>query len=303
MAAEIGPGDEVIVPAHTFIATWLSVSASGAHLVPIDPRPGSHLVDVEKIKSALTPRTRAVIPVHLYCDPVDLDPILQFAADHQILVIDDAAQAQGATYRGRRIGSQADLTAWSFYPGKNLGAVGDAGAVTTNDAALAQRVRMISNYGSTEKYVHQERGVNSRLDSIQAAVLRVKLRHLDEWNARRSETAALYRSNIPTANLLPSIAKDGLPVHHLMVIRSKRRNNLRARLSAIGIETGIHYPTPPSRQGAYRQMALEREWDFPVSEDLAETVLSLPIGPHVTASIAERVLEALIPLLEMEWPV
>lgn len=300
IAAGVGPGDEVIVPAHTFIATWLSVSASGAELVPVDVEPGSHLMDVAGVHRALGPRTRAIIPVHLYGDPVDLDPLLELAAEKEILVIEDAAQAHGASYRGRRIGSHGHVAAWSFYPGKNLGAAGDAGAITTTDAALAERVRMISNYGSMEKYVHRERGVNSRLDPVQAAVLRVKLRHLEEWNARRSAIAELYRSSIPPNNLMRPPVESGLSAHHLMVIRCRERDRVRAELATAGIETGIHYPTPPDKQGAYRQLAEARGWNLAASEQLADAVLSLPMGPHLMREHAERVLEVLLPLLAEE---
>ena len=297
LAAGVGPGDEVVVPAHTFIATWLSVTATGAHPVPVDPAPGAHLIDAGGVRAALTSRTRAIIPVHLYGDPVDLNPILQLAAEHGILVIEDAAQAQGARYRGRRIGSHSNLVAWSFYPGKNLGAAGDAGAVTTDDAELAQRVRMLANYGSLEKYVHSERGVNSRLDPIQAAVLRVKLDHLDTWNARRSAIAALYRSKIPERYLLKQVTESGSPVHHLMVIRTPKRDRVRAELGTRGIETGIHYPIPPHQQGAYVALAGAKRWSLPVAEDLSATVLSLPIGPHLQLTVAEEMLNQLIPLL------
>lgn len=298
LAAGIGPGDEVIVPAHTFIATWLSVSATGADLVPVDPTPGAHLIDADGVRRALTSRTRAIVPVHLYGDPVNLEPILQLAAEHELLVIEDAAQAQGARYGGQRIGSHGDMVAWSFYPGKNLGAAGDAGAVTTNDCQLAERVRMLSNYGSLQKYVHDEKGVNSRLDPIQAAVLRVKLEHLDAWNARRTTIAALYRSKIPDAHLLGPVTEGGDAVHHLMVIRVDDRDGVRRALAALGIETGVHYPTPPHRQHAYRGVAAEKGWSFPVAERLAETVVSLPMGPHLSMTGAERVLSSLLPLLE-----
>lgn len=298
LAAGIGPGDEVIVPAHTFIATWLSVSKTGADPVPVDPEPGAHLIDVDGVRRALSSRTRAIVPVHLYGDPVELDPILQLAAEHGLFVIEDAAQAQGARYRGQRIGSHGDMVAWSFYPGKNLGAAGDAGAVTTNDERLAERVRLLRNYGSLHKYVHDERGVNSRLDPIQAAVLRVKLEHLDAWNARRSALAGLYRSAIPGAHLLEPVTEGGEGVHHLMVVRVDDRDEVRGSLAAVGIETGVHYPIPPHHQKAYRESSEEKGWSFPIAERLAKTVVSLPMGPHLKAQDAERVLEGLIPLLE-----
>ena len=296
-AVGIGPGDEVIVPSHTFIATWLSVSATGATPVPVDPPAGGHLIDADGVHRALTSRTRAIVPVHLYGDPVDLDPIQRLAEDHGIAVVEDAAQAHGARYRGRRIGSHSRLVAWSFYPGKNLGAAGDAGAVTTDDRELADRVRLLANYGSREKYVHLEKGVNSRLDPIQAAVLGVKLEHLDEWNARRSAIASLYRSEIPGDNLLQPAVKGGEAAHHLMVIRVPDRDRLRADLASKGVEAGIHYPTPPHRQAAYRQAFKVARWSLPVADELARTVLSLPIGPHLDLAAAARVLDHLIPAL------
>lgn len=297
LAAGIGPGDEVIVPAHTFIATWLSVTATGAVPVPVDPASGAHLISADGVRTALTSRTRAIVPVHLYGDPVDLDPILQLAADHEVFVIEDAAQAHGARYHGRRIGSHGHLVAWSFYPGKNLGAAGDAGAVTTGDSELAERVRMIANYGSSEKYVHLEIGVNSRLDPVQAAVLRTKLEHLDTWNARRSALARVYRSGIPQEFLLEQDSGKGESVHHLMVIQIPERDRVRAKLDARGIETGIHYPTPPHWQGAYRELVTAAGWSLPVAEQLCRTVLSLPIGPHLAEAEVEHVLECLLPAL------
>lgn len=293
-AVGIGPGDEVIVPSHTFIATWLSVSATGATPVPVDPPSGAHLIDAEGVHRALTSRTRAIVPVHLYGDPVDLDPILRLADEHGIAVVEDAAQAHGARYAGRRIGAHSDLVAWSFYPGKNLGAAGDAGAVTTDDHELADRVRLLANYGSRVKYVHVEKGVNSRLDPIQAAVLRVKLEHLNEWNTRRSAVASLYRSAIPIQNLLQPPVEGGEAVHHLMVIRVPDRDRVRANLAAKGIETGIHYPTPPHRQGAYEEASNAARWSLPVADELARTVLSLPIGPHLDLATASRVLDRLM---------
>ncbi len=295
-AVGVGPGDEVIVPAHTFIATWLAVTQVGATPVPVDPPSGRHLIDARGVEAAITARTRAVVPVHLYGDPVDLDPILALAKQHDLMVVEDAAQAHGARYRGRRIGSHGHLIAWSFYPGKNLGASGDAGAVTTNDAELAARVRRLGNYGSLEKYVHDELGVNSRLDPIQAAVLNVKLKRLDEWNSRRQAVARTYRAGLPERALLQG-GEGSEAIHHLMVIRVEDRDSVRGVLDAAGIETGVHYPTPPHRQQAYREMAREKGWSFPVAEQLARTAMSLPIGPHLRAEHVEHVVEAVLPLL------
>lgn len=298
LAAGIGPGYEVIVPSHTFIATWLAVTATGAEIVPVDPAPGAHLIDAEGIQGALTERTRAIVPVHLYGDLVDLDPILQLASDRGIVVIEDAAQCHGARYRGRRIGSHGDLVAWSFYPGKNLGAAGDAGAVTTDDADLARRVRTLANYGSPTKYVHTEQGMNSRLDPVQAAVLRVKMKYLDEWNARRSTIRDIYLSSLPEAHRLAEGRETDVPVHHLMVIRTSERDRVRTELASSGIETGIHYPTPPHLQGAYRTMSKTRTWVLPESEKLARTVLSLPLGPHLDPAAALTTRDVLLAALE-----
>lgn len=297
MAIGVGPGDEVIVPAHTFIATWLSVTALGADVVPVDLEPGSHLMTAAAIGEALSPRTKAIVPVHLYGDPVDLDPIMTLAERHGIHVIEDAAQAQGARYRGRRIGGHGNLVAWSFYPGKNLGAAGDAGAVSTDDAHLAARVRRLRNYGSSEKYVHDELGTNSRLDPIQAAILRVKLRRLDEWNERRAAVAAAYRAAIPQRHLLTS-TPEGNPVHHLMVISLEQRDRVRQVLMCAGIETGVHYPTPPHMQGAYSELRRRNRWSFPNAVAFSRSALSLPMGPHLNLSAVDRVLDVLLPLLE-----
>jgi dTDP-4-amino-4,6-dideoxygalactose transaminase len=281
LAMDIGPGDEVIVPSNTFIATWLAVSMAGATPVPVEPDPATHNIDPARIEAALTRRTRAIIPTHLYGQPADLDPILALARGHGLKVIEDAAQAHGARYRGRPLGGHGDAVAWSFYPGKNLGALGDAGAVTTNDAALAARIRTIANYGSRAKYVHEVSGVNSRLDPIQAAVLGVKLRHLDEWNERRRRIAARYLDALHGTGLgLPAVPNWAEPVWHLFVIRTQDRARFQAALGAAGVHTQIHYPTPPHLQGAYADMGLGAG-SFPIAERLAGAVISLPIGPHL----------------------
>ena len=296
-ASGVGPGDEVIVPAHTFIATWLAVTQTGATPVPVDPPDGCHLIEATGVAAAITDRTRAVVPVHLYGDPVNLDPLLVLAKQRGLMVIEDAAQAHGARYHGRRIGSHGDCVAWSFYPGKNLGAAGDGGAVTTNNEDLAARIRLLGNYGSTNKYIHKNQGINSRLDAIQAAVLRVKLTRLDEWNDRRRAHANTYRSAIPTGFLLKAPER-AEAVHHLMVVRVKNRDRVRQALRLAGIETGVHYPTPPHRQQAYRAYAHETSSSFPVTERLAASVLSLPIGPQLNTGHVDQVLEHLLPLLE-----
>ncbi len=298
-AWEIGPGDEVIVPAHTFIATWLAVSNVGARPVPVEPDEATCNVDAERMEAAITPRTKAIIPVHLYGQPADMDPIMALAEKHGLKVLEDNAQAQGARYKGRRTGSLGHAAAASFYPGKNLGAFGDAGAVTTDDDNLAERVRMLRNYGSTVKYRHELTGLNSRIDELQAAFLRVKLRHLDQWNARRKESAALYLSHLPAAVsvrsgsqlVLPTVPSWADPVWHLFVIRHPQRDALQEKLSNHGIQTVIHYPVPPHLSGAYAGMGFKRG-DFPIAEKLADEVLSLPIGPHLTSESIEVVCRA-----------
>ncbi|MFE7777916.1 DegT/DnrJ/EryC1/StrS family aminotransferase [Streptomyces sp. NPDC057445] len=285
-----GPGDEVIVPGHTFIATWLAVSATGARPVPVEPEADSPLIDPARIEAAITPRTRAIMPVHTYGHPVDLDAIDAVATPRGIPVVEDAAQAHGARYRGRRIGSRY-AAAFSFYPGKNLGALGDGGAVVTADAALAERIRLLRNYGSRVKYRHDERGTNSRLDEMQAAALRVKLPYLDGWNARRNAIAARYAEGLAG---LPGVAPpDVRPwaehVWHQYVLRTPRREELRAALAAAGVETLVHYPVAVHHCGAY---AGEPYGPLPRSERLAAEVLSLPMGPQLTAHDAETVIAA-----------
>jgi dTDP-4-amino-4,6-dideoxygalactose transaminase len=289
LACGIGPGDEVIVPSNTFIATWLGVSQAGATPVPVEPDPATHNITAAAIGAAITPATKAIMPVHLYGQPADMDPIVALGRDRGIPVIEDAAQAQGARYRGRLAGSLADAAGFSFYPGKNLGALGDAGAVTTDDDALAERVRMFRNYGSKVKYHHDVPGMNSRLDSLQAALLRVKLRRLDEWNERRRAVAALYLERLADADelALPAVPEWAEPVWHLFVVRHPRRDELQQRLAEAGIDTIIHYPIPPHRTGAYDSGA-----SLPIAERLADEVLSLPMGPHLSHEDATRVAEA-----------
>lgn len=290
----IGPGDEVIVPSNTYIATWLAVSAVGARPVPVEPDPATHNIDPARIGAVLTPRTRAIMPVHLYGQPADMDPINALAGRHGLAVIEDVAQAQGARYKGRRTGSLGTAGAFSFFPTKNLGAIGDAGAVTTDDAALADRLRVLRNYGSRRKYVNEVRGENSRLDELQAAVLRAKLPLLDAWNARRRSVAARYLdelANLPDLTL-PTVPEWAEPAWHLFVVRTARRKALTAALDAAGIGWLIHYPIPPHRQEAYADLGMVAG-SLPVAEDLAETVLSLPIGPHLAPPQAGAVIEAI----------
>jgi len=280
-ALDIGPGDEVIVPSNTYIATWLAVSGVGATPVPVEPDQATHNIDPALIEAAITSRTRALLPVHLYGQPADMDPILDIARRHGLLVIEDAAQAHGARYNGKRIGAHGDVVCWSFYPGKNLGALGDAGAITTNDAALAERVALLRNYGSCQKYVNEEAGVNSRLDPIQAAVLRVKLAVLDEWTDRRRSLATAYTEGLAECSLtLPYVPDWADPAWHLYVVRTSDRDALQGRMIKAGIGTLIHYPIPPHMQKAYADMDLLSD-AFPLARDLASEVLSLPMGPQL----------------------
>jgi dTDP-4-amino-4,6-dideoxygalactose transaminase len=289
---DIGPGDEVIVPSNTYIATWLAVSAVGAAPVPVEPDPATYNIDPVRIEAAITTHTRAILPVHLYGQPADLDPILAIARAHGLKVIEDAAQAHGARYKGRRIGAHGDAVCWSFYPGKNLGALGDAGAVTTDDPDLAARIRKLGNYGSSRKYVNEERGLNSRLDPLQAAVLRVKLARLKDWTARRQARAAQYLEGLAGARLtLPHVPHWAEPVWHLFVVRTGAREALQARLADAGVGTLIHYPIPPHMQAAYADAGIAPE-ALPLARQFAGEVLSLPMGPHLTEAQAAAVIAA-----------
>ncbi len=282
-AWNIGPGDEVIVPSNTYIATWLAVSYAGATPVPVEPDPRTYNIDPSRIEAAITPRTKAVMPVHLYGQPCDMDPIIEIAREHGVKVIEDNAQAQGACYKGRPTGGLGDAAGNSFYPGKNLGAFGDAGAVTTNDAELADRVRTLRNYGSKKKYYNDLRGFNSRLDELQAAFLQAKLKKLDEWNDRRRAVAGRYLAELDGIRglTLPFVPEWAEPAWHLFVVRLPKRDALQQKLTQAGIGTLIHYPVPPHLSGAYADGKWVRG-DFPLAEGLAGTVLSLPMGPHLT---------------------
>ncbi len=292
-AMGIGEGDEVIVPSNTYIATWLAVSHSGAIPIPVEPDVHTNNLDPARIEAAITGRTRAVIAVHLYGLPADMDAIVDVARRNRLAVIEDAAQAHGARYTGRRCGGLGDAAGFSFYPGKNLGALGDAGAVTTNDPQLADRVRVLRNYGSRVKYENEVRGYNSRLDTLQAAFLRTKLRHLDEWNSRRSECAARYLDALASESSLrlPTITAGSQSAWHLFVVRHRKRDVLKKALDREGVATLIHYPVPPHLSGAYSDRRIPRG-AFPLAEFNADTVLSLPIGPHLTAGQQEMVIAA-----------
>lgn len=286
-------GEEVLVPSNTFIATWLAVSYAGGVPVPVEPNISTYNIDVDRLEAAITPRTRGIIPVHLYGQPANMDSILAVARKYGLWVIEDAAQAHGACYRGIRVGGFGDAACWSFYPGKNLGACGDGGAITTNRDDVAEHLRMLRNYGSQLKYYNDIKGFNARLDSLQAAILRVKLRYLDEWNDRRRRIAAYYDSNLRNTELvLPVSPGWARPVFHLYVVRSSRRNALQQYLAGRGIGTLIHYPVPPHLQGAFRELGLG-EGSLPVTELIHREVLSLPMGPHLSLEEAQLVVEAL----------
>lgn len=292
-AMGVGPGDEVIVPANTYIATWLAVSYVGATPVPVEPLPGVWNLDPSRIEAAISPRTKVILPVHLYGQPADMSPILAIARKHGLMVMEDGAQAHGARYLGKRIGAHGDIVTWSFYPGKNLGCFGDGGALTTDDPELADRVRVLRNYGSRVKYQNEVKGHNSRLDEIQAAVLRVKLKQLDAWNARRAAQADHYLrglAGVPELGL-PRVIPEAEPAWHLFVVDHPRRDALQAHLAGLGIQTLIHYPVPPHLSEAY---AGDKAWEAqPITERSCQTHLSLPIGPHLTSSEVGRVIEAI----------
>jgi dTDP-4-amino-4,6-dideoxygalactose transaminase len=281
-AHNIGLNDEVIVPAHTFIATWLAVTLVGATPIPVDVDEATGNINTALIEKVISKKTKAIIPVHLYGHPADMDPILDLAKKYEILVIEDAAQAHGATHNGRKCGALGDCAAFSFYPGKNLGAFSDGGAITTNNTDIANRARMLRNYGSSVRYNHELPGYNSRLDELQAAFLRIKLRHLDEWNARRASLASEYGKLLGSSSheiKLPLVKNTMTHVWHLFAIRHPARDLIQKRLSEVDIQTIIHYPIPPYRSEVYNKQNFDK---FPVADVFASEVLSLPLGPHMT---------------------
>jgi dTDP-4-amino-4,6-dideoxygalactose transaminase len=291
-AQGIRTGDEVITAANTFIATALAISYVGARPVLVDVDPQTLNMDVGAIERVITPRTKAIVPVHLYGQPADMDPILELARAHRLVVIEDACQAHGARYRGSRVGQFGDSAAFSFYPAKNLGALGDGGAVVTNNEEVAQRIRMLRNYGEREKYHHETRGFNRRLDTLQAAILRLKLQRLDAWNEARQRHAADYRKMLADSSVkLPFDAPFAASVYHLFAIRVGNRDELRGRLTDRGIATGVHYPVPIHRQPAYRDLGYQ-EGNFPVTEACAGQILSLPMYPELSHAEIARVSEA-----------
>jgi dTDP-4-amino-4,6-dideoxygalactose transaminase len=290
-AAGIGPGNEVITVAHTFIATVSAISFTGATPVLVEVHPDTYLLDPAAVEAAITPRTKAIVPVHLYGQTVDMDLLMEIARRHNLFVIEDACQGHGARYKGRRAGSLGHAAAFSFYPGKNLGAAGDGGALTTDDAELANRVRMLRNYGQRVKYHHDMLAFNRRLDSLQAAILRVKLRHLDAWNASRRAVAQAYAAKLAALPIaLPRVEPHNESVWHLYVIRAAQRDEVQRRLEARGISTGLHYPVPIHQQKAYPEFAGQR---FPVSEWVAAQCLSLPMYAEMTDEQIEAVAQAL----------
>ncbi|MDO8532813.1 MAG: DegT/DnrJ/EryC1/StrS family aminotransferase [Dehalococcoidia bacterium] len=294
LALGVGPGDEVITTPHTFIATAEAVSHVGARPVFVDIDTATYTMDPGKLEAAITPRTKAVIPVHLYGHPADMRRIMEIARRRHLVVLEDAAQAHGAVCEGRKVGAWGDVAAFSFYPGKNLGAMGDAGAVVTNDEAIARQVKLLRNHGRAEKYEHQCVGYNARLDTLQAAVLRVKLRRLEEWNRRRRAIAQVYGQTLAgTPLVIPSERPGCQAVYHLYVVRSPQRDLLREHLRPQGVETGIHYPLPLHLQPAYSALGY-RAGAFPCTEQAAREVLSLPMYPEMTEEQVRQVSAAVV---------
>lgn len=293
-AYDIGNGDEVIVPSNTYIATWLAVSYTGATPVPVEPLELTYNLDPEKVEIAITPKTRAILPVHLYGLLADMDPLMKLAEKYNLKLIEDSAQSQGALYKGRMSGNLGDASGFSFYPGKNLGALGDAGAVVTNDSELAEKIRSLRNYGSKVKYYNEVKGYNSRLDELQAAFLRVKLKYLNTWNERRKKIASAYLSalsDLPDL-ILPSVLDSTEPIWHIFPVRHSNRDDLQRYLKNKGIDTLIHYPVPPHLSGAYQGIQFGKG-TFPIAEEIANTELSLPMGPHLTLEDVEYVADAI----------
>jgi len=289
LALNIGPGDEVIVPSNTYIATWLAVTKTGATPVPVEPDSTTSNLNPELLPAAITPRTRAILPVHLYGQACWMSEIMRIARHYGLAVVEDNAQAQGATFAGLPTGSFGDINGTSFYPGKNLGALGDAGAITTNNTALAHKIRLLRNYGSQQKYYNDVLGHNSRLDELQAAVLRVKLPFLPIWTTQRQQLAiwyTYYLANIPTLRL-PVVHPEATHVYHLYVVHTPYRDQLQQYLASQGISTMIHYPVPPHRQLAYQGIALQQP--LPIAEELASTSLSLPIWPGMVEAQIRRI--------------
>ncbi len=293
-AAGIGPGDEVIIPANTFVATALAVTAAGAKPTLVDASAATYNIDPSRIEDAITPKTKALMPVHLYGQPCDMDAILDIAKKHSLLLIEDACQSHGARYKNKATATFGLAGCFSFYPGKNLGACGDGGMVVTDDAALAEKVRTFRNYGQKQKYQHVEKGTNSRLDTLQAAILRIKLKRLAEWNTLRARHAQRYSDKLASVPqvVTPRVADDRTHIFHLYVIRAERRQKLQEHLSKEGIQTLIHYPLPVHLHSAYSDLGYGRG-DFPVSEGLADEILSLPMHAELTDAQIDQVCDAI----------
>lgn len=291
----IQEGDEVIVPSNTYIATWLAVSFLGAKPVPVEPDMSTYNIDFKNIEQAITAKTKAIIPVHLYGQACEMNAIMDIARMHNLSVIEDNAQAQGAMYKGMLTGSIGDINATSFYPGKNLGALGDAGAITTNNEIYSKRAKTLRNYGSEKKYYNDEIGYNMRLDELQAAFLSVKLKYLRQWTSERQRIAGLYDQALGNINglILPRIAPNATHVYHLYVIRTDKRNELQEYLKSNNIDTLIHYPVPPHLQKAYEGLGYQKG-DFPIAETLANTCLSLPMWPGMTDEMIEKICNHII---------
>lgn len=292
-AYDIGPGDEVITAANTFIATVLAITNMGATPVLVDMDPQTYNLDVSQLETAVTPATKAIMPVHLYGQPADMDPIMEIAAKYNLVVLEDASQAHGARYKGRRVGGIGHAAGFSLYPGKNLGAYGDAGIITTNDPAVAEQCYMLRNLGMKVKYHHDIKGYNHRLDTVQAAVLNVKLPYLDGWNERRRKTAVLYTQKLQGLPVVPpAVPEWAESVFHLYVIQVKDRDGLQAHLTNAGIASGIHYPIPIHLQPAYNELNYS-QGDFPETEAYSHNILSLPIYPELTEECVDYVAKAI----------
>src|SRR5215467_2864996 len=296
-AYDIGPGDEVITAANSFIASALAISHAGATPVFADIDADTYTIDVAAIERAITPRTKAIVPVHLYGQPADMDPIMELARRHKLVVVEDACQGHGARYKGKRVGSLGHAAAFSFYPGKNLGAYGDGGMVVTKDRKIANRLEMLRNYGQKEKYKHLFRGYNRRLDTMQAAILRVKLRYLEKWNAARRCNAKLYQKHLAgTEIVVPGEVSGAESVWHLYVVRTEQREQLKNHLVSKGINASIHYPVPIHLQPAYEELGY-KGGDFPVTEFYAERILSLPMYAELSAEQIQQVSSAILEFL------
>ncbi len=292
-ALQIGPGDEVIVPSNTYIASWLAVSYVGAIPVPVEPRIETYNINPELISRAITKKTKAIMPVHLYGQACEMEPIMQIANEHSLFVVEDNAQSQGALYNGKFTGSFGHINATSFYPAKNIGALGDAGAVTTDSAELATTIKGLRNYGSQIKYYNEYKGVNSRLDELQARVLSIKIKYLNKWNSQRNSIAGQYLAGInPSAAILPYVDKNSTSVYHQFVVRTDKRDTLIDLFRKNNIEFMIHYPVPPHLQKAYKELNFIKG-AFPVAEVIADTCISLPLYPGLAKSQVDRIIETI----------